>query len=594
MVHWLRLLVVVLSAALMGATGGLLYWILSDLPEIRTLESYRPVESTIVYSSDGKVLAEFYIERRKYIPHYQIPDIVKKAFIAIEDQRFYQHPGVDFIGIMRALYKNIRARGIEEGGSTITQQLTKMLFLKPEKNIMRKIKEAIISAQIEKRYTKDEILGMYLNQSYFGTRAYGIEAAAETYFGKTVNDLSIAEAALLAGLQKAPSAYSPFRNPERSLNRRNLVIAKMLEHGFITRQLYEKAIAEPLPSRPNYRRYEAPYFVEYLRQQLERRYGEQLYTSGLRVYSTLDYGMQKKAEEAVRKGIEDIEKRVKRGVQAALVAIDLKEGNIKALVGGTDFWETQFNRATMALRQPGSAFKPFVYAAAIKDGMGEDDEVLDEPVNFPGSRPNSVWSPKNYDNEYRGYVTLRTAIALSLNAATVRLAHNIGIKKIIEIAHECGIKTALQPYLPIALGASDVTPLELTAAYGTFATGRRLEVSAYEKVTDNKGVVIEERPWSTFSQKTVFSEEELREIRQLLRAVVTNGTAQKAMQLKREVYGKTGTTNDFSDAWFVGFDDTMVVGVWVGRDDHTPIGGKEAGARAALPIWIDFMKAIRP
>jgi len=578
----------------MGATGGLLYWILSDLPEIRTLESYRPVESTIVYSSDGKVLAEFYIERRKYIPHYQIPDIVKKAFIVIEDQRFYQHPGVDFIGIMRALYKNIRARGIEEGGSTITQQLTKMLFLKPEKNIMRKIKEAIISAQIEKRYTKDEILGMYLNQSYFGTRAYGIEAAAETYFGKTVNDLSIAEAALLAGLQKAPSAYSPFRNPERSLNRRNLVIAKMLEHGFITRQLYEKAIAEPLPSRPNYRRYEAPYFVEYLRQQLERRYGEQLYTSGLRVYSTLDYGMQKKAEEAVRKGIEDIEKRVKRGVQAALVAIDLKEGNIKALVGGTDFWETQFNRATMALRQPGSAFKPFVYAAAIKDGMGEDDEVLDEPVNFPGSRPNSVWSPKNYDNEYRGYVTLRTAIALSLNAATVRLAHNIGIKKIIEIAHECGIKTALQPYLPIALGASDVTPLELTAAYGTFATGRRLEVSAYEKVTDNKGVVIEERPWSTFSQKTVFSEEELREIRQLLRAVVTNGTAQKAMQLKREVYGKTGTTNDFSDAWFVGFDDTMVVGVWVGRDDHTPIGGKEAGARAALPIWIDFMKAIRP
>jgi len=435
---------------------------------------------------------------------------------------------------------------------------------------------------------------MYLNQSYFGTRAYGIEAAAETYFGKTTSDLSIAESALLAGLQKAPSAYSPFRNPERSLSRRNLVLTKMLEHRFITREQYEKAINEPLPTKPNYRRYEAPYFVEYLRQQLERRYGEQLYTSGLRVYSTLDYGMQKKAEEAVIKGIADIEKRVKKGVQAALVAIDLKEGNIKALVGGTDFWETQFNRATMALRQPGSAFKPFVYAAAIKDGMGEDDEVLDEPVNFPGSRPNSVWSPKNYDNEYRGYVTLRTAIALSLNAATVRLAHNIGIKKIIEIAHECGIKTALQPYLPIALGASDLTPLELTAAYGTFATGRRLEVSAYERVTNNKGVVIEERLWSPLSQGAVFSDEEVKEIRQLLRAVVTNGTAQKAMQLKREVYGKTGTTNDFSDAWFVGFDDSMVVGVWVGRDDHKPIGGKEAGARAALPIWIDFMKVIRP
>ncbi len=592
--HWIKLIIIVLIAALVGGLAGFLSWTISDLPEIRTLESYRPVESTLLYSSDGKVLAEFYLERRRYIPHYQIPDLIKKAFIAIEDQRFYHHPGIDLIGILRALYRNIKAKGIEEGGSTITQQLTKMLFLKPEKNIMRKIKEAVISAQIEKRYTKDEIIGMYLNQSYFGTRAYGIEAAAETYFAKGVNELNVAEAALLAGLQKAPSAYSPFRNPEKALMRRNTVLSKMLENRFITKEQYEQAINEPLPAKPNYRRYEAPYFVEYLRQQLERRYGDALYTGGLRIYTTLDYSMQKKAEEALLKGILDIEKRVKKGVQAAIIAIDLKEGNIKAMVGGTDFWETQFNRATMALRQPGSAFKPFVYAAAIKEGLGSTDEVLDEPVNFPGSKPNSVWSPRNYDNEYRGYVSLRTAMALSLNTATVRLAHNIGIKKIIETAQECGIKTTLQPYLPIALGASDVTPLELTAAYGAFATGKRLEIKAYDRITNNKGMVIEEPIWSPFSQKVVFTEEETLEIRELLKAVVVSGTAQKAKELKKEVFGKTGTTNDFSDAWFVGFDDSLVVGVWVGRDNHKPIGGKEAGARAALPIWIDFMKKIGP
>ncbi|MCX8070132.1 MAG: PBP1A family penicillin-binding protein, partial [Thermodesulfovibrionales bacterium] len=492
----------------------------------------------------------------------------------------------------RQLYRNIKAKGIEEGGSTITQQLTKMLFLKPEKSITRKIKEAIIAAQIEKRYTKDEILGMYLNQSYFGTRSYGIEAASETYFGKSVAELSLAEAALLAGLQKAPTAYSPFRNPEKSKMRRKLVLTKMLENKFITKDEYDKAIDEPLPSKPNFRKYEAPYFIEYIRQQLEARYGENLYTSGLRIHTTLNYQMQKSAEESLIKGIADIEKRVKKGVQAALIAVDLKDGAIKALVGGTDFWETQFNRATMAFRQPGSAFKPFVYAAAIKEGMTENDEVLDEPVNFPGSKPNSVWSPKNYDNEYRGYVTLRTAIALSLNTATVRLAHNIGIKKIVDIAYECGIKSKLQPYLPIALGASDVIPMELTVAYGAFATGKKLEPFAYDKITNTKGSIIEERPINLGNQKVIFEQEEVEERRDLLRAVVVSGTAQKAKELKKEVYGKTGTTNDFSDAWFVGFDDTLVVGVWVGRDNHKPIGNKEAGARAALPIWVDFMKKI--
>ncbi|MDA8214513.1 MAG: penicillin-binding protein 1A [Nitrospiraceae bacterium] len=588
--HWSKLLIVILLSVTIGAFGGFIYWSLSDLPEVRSLEGYTPSESSFVYSSDGKVLAELYLERRNFIPHYNIPDRIKKAFIAIEDQRFYSHPGVDLIGILRALYKDLMAQSIVEGGSTITQQLTKMLFLKPEKNLSRKIKEAIISVQIEKRYTKDEILGMYLNQAYFGTRAYGIEAAAQTYFGKSSNELSLAETALLAGLQKAPSMYSPFRNPEKAFARRQLVLKKMLQNGFISREEYERANAEPLPIKPYYRKYEAPYFVELVRQHLESKYGNAIYTSGFRVYSTIDYNMQKIAEEAVTNGIKTIEKRVKRGIQAALIAIDPRNGHIKAMVGGTDFWETQFNRATMALRQPGSAFKPFVYVAALENGMSESDEILDEPVSFPGGRPNTLWSPKNYDGEYHGYVPLKTALALSLNTATVRLANDVGINTVIDLAKQCGIKSTLHPYLPLALGASDVTLLELTSAYGVFATGNRIDPITYEKIINRDGALLEE----TFpTTESVLEPETVDKMKTLLRAVIEMGTAAKARELKRAVYGKTGTTNDFSDAWFIGFDDRLVVGVWVGRDNHKPIGHKEAGAKAALPIWIEFMKNIQ-
>lgn len=588
--QWPKVLLLVLLSVLVGAFGGFVYWGLFDLPEVKALEGYTPSESSFVYSSDGKILAELYLERRNFIPHYNIPDRVKKAFIAIEDQRFYSHPGMDVLGILRAFYKNIMAQGIVEGGSTITQQLSKMLFLRPEKSLSRKIKEAVIAVQIEKRYTKDEILGMYLNQAYFGARAYGIGAAAQTYFAKSVDSLSIAEAALLASLQKAPSLYSPFKNPSKSSFRRQLVLKKMLENGFISGEDYKKANAEPLPVKPVYRKYEAPYFVELLRQRLESKYGKSVYTMGLRIYSTIDYKMQKAAEEAVIGGINAIEKRVKKGIQAALIAIDLRNGHIKALVGGTDFWETQFNRATMALRQPGSAFKPFVYLTALENGMSESDEILDEPVRFPGAKQNTVWSPRNYDGEYHGYVPLKTAFALSLNTATVRLAHNIGINNIIDMAKKCGIKSALHPYLPLALGASDATLLEMTSAYAVFATGNRIEPVTYGKITSRDGVLLEE----TFSYHTnVLMPETADTMRSLLRAVVETGTATKAREIQRTVYGKTGTTNDFSDAWFIGFDDRLVVGVWIGRDNHKPIGTKESGARAALPIWIAFMKNIQ-
>ena len=575
---------------LSGVLGGLLYWTVSDLPKVNAIEEYVPVESSKIHSSDGKILAEFYYERRTFIPHYKIPDHVKKAFIAIEDVRFYSHPGVDFIGIFRALMQDIKAGGLVQGGSTITQQLAKMLFLKPEKSVVRKIKEAIISIQMEKRYTKDEILGLYLNQTYFGTRAFGIEAAAQTYFGKTVDQLSVGDAALLASLPKAPSLYSPFRNPRKAKDRRSVVLASMLRHKFITKEQYNRALQELLPEAPHYRKYEAPYFVELLRQYLEQKYGSPIYTSGYDIYSTIDLNLQHIAEKALSDGIRDIEKREKKGVQAALVAIDIRTGQIKAMVGGFDFWQTQFNRATQALRQPGSAFKPFVYATAIEGGMTSTSVVADTPLSFRGARAGEVWAPKNYDGKYHGTVTLKTALAKSLNAATVRLASRIGVDDIIEMAKRLGIESPLQPYLPLALGASDVTLLEMVHAYSAFATGGKMDLTSYNRIENRDKIVLEE----IYPKQTeVLDENTVHEMQILLGAVVSEGTATKAKELGRPAYGKTGTTNDYSDAWFIGFDEKLAVGVWVGRDDHAPIGNKETGARAALPIWLEFMKQVQ-
>jgi len=579
----------IILSALIGAFGSFIYWIISDLPKVKLLEEYIPVESSRVYSSDGKVVAELYVERRTFIPYYQIPEHVKKAFISVEDIRFYHHPGVDLIGIMRAMWHDIRAGGIVEGGSTITQQLARMLFLKPERSLTRKVKEAVLSILIEKRYTKDEILGLYLNQAYFGTRAYGIEAASQTYFGESVNGLTVGEAAILASLPKAPSLFSPFKNPEMAKERRSVVLKGMLNHRFITKAEFDKAMSEPLPKTPHMRKYEAPYFIEFMRQRLEQKYGSEIYTSGYKIYSTLDYRMQKIAEEAIKHGVEAIEQRVEPGVQASLIAIDLWTGRIKAMVGGLDFWKNQYNRTTQARRQPGSAFKPFVYLTAFESGMLSQDKIIDSPISFKGSHRGEVWSPHNYDGKYYGLVTLKTALAKSLNAATVRLAGRVGIENVIETARRLGIKGDLHPYLPTALGASDVTLLELVSAYCTFATGRDTEPLTYERILNRDGVVLEEtRP----KAEEIVNRNIIEEMRISLEAVIREGTARRARGIGRPVYGKTGTTNDYTDAWFIGFDDSLAVGVWVGRDDHTPIGPRETGAVAALPIWIEFMKKV--
>jgi penicillin-binding protein 1A len=581
------ILSLIVISAFIGFAGGFLYWTLSDLPNVKLLEEYAPLESSRVYSIDGKVLAELYVERRTFIPYYQIPDHLKKAFVSVEDVRFYTHPGVDIIGIVRAMWHDIKAGSVVEGGSTITQQLARMLFLKPDKSLQRKLKEAALSIKIEQRYTKDEILGMYLNQAYFGTRAYGIEAASETYFGKPAKDITISEAALLASMPKAPSVYSPFKNPDKAKDRRAFVLKQMNDNRFITEAQYRAAENEPIPLIPHLRKYDAPYFIENLRQQLESRFGNELYTSGYKIMSTIDSGMQRISEEAVRNGISALEKRDAPHLEAALIAIDIRTGHIKAMVGGTDFWKNQYNRATQALRQPGSAFKPFVYIAAIENGMTADSYINDSPISFPGAKVGQRWVPKNYDGRYHGSVSLKTALALSLNCATIRLAASVGVENVIEMAQRLGIRSKLQPYLPIAIGASDVTLMDMVSAYSAFASGSKPKPVFYERILNRDGIVVEEiRP--VFEE--MLSEEDTVQMKVLLKAVVDEGTAVKAKELKRPVYGKTGTTNDYTDAWFIGFDDRLVVGVWVGRDNHKPIGPKETGAQAALPIWMEFMK----
>ncbi len=574
---------------LAGIAGGYVFWMLSDLPRVDSLEEYTPAESSKVYSEDNRLIAEYYLERRTFIPYYRIPEHVKQAFISIEDIRFYEHHGIDFIRILGALYQDIKARAYVQGASTITQQLAKMLFLKPEKSIIRKIKEIALSIQIERRYTKDEILGLYLNQAYFGTQAYGIVAASQTYFGKSVDELTISDAAMLAALPKAPSRYSPFRNPLKALKRRNLVLEKMVEYGYLDEVQNYVASSETLPKKPFRRKYRAPYFVEYLRQIIEKEYEDRLYSEGLKIYSTLNLRMQEIAENAVSKGIETIEKRVPAGVQAALIAIDIGTGKIRAMVGGTDFWETQFNRATQAMRQPGSAFKPIVYLTALNIGVTPEDTIVDEEVTFQGNEPGEIWTPRNYYGIYKGEVTIRYALSHSLNSATACLAEDVGVGRIIKTAKLLGLKSELRPFLTISLGASDLTPLELVYVYKVFADGRRVDPMLYDRIVDRNGIVLDD---VVQKSERVIDEGVLLEMKSLMRSVITEGTGRKARRLPRPVYGKTGTTDDYTDAWFVGFDDNVALAVWIGRDDHTPIGDRETGSRAALPIWIEFMKKI--
>ena len=588
---------VLIASILFGSLVGAFFAFTRDLPQIRSLEEYTPSAVTRVYSADNKLIAELYAERRDPVSLTDMPDDLKKALITTEDRKFYSHGGVDIKGIARAIVKDIRAGDFVEGASTITQQLTKTLFLTPKKTITRKIKEAILSFQLERRYTKDEILALYLNQVYFGSGAYGVESAARLFFGKPVRDLDLPECALLAGMPRAPSRYSPLVNLDLATRRRDIVLKQMLATGLITRQLYRAAVDTPvIVARPTQTHRTAPYFVDYVKPLLENAVGEsRLYKGGLTVFTTLDSKLQQAAQKAGHAGVEQLIVRMTRNriqdpdPQVALAALDVKSGGILAMVGGRDFSRSPFNRATSAYRQPGSAFKPLIYAKALEQGYSQDKLILDAPVAYQRGNSIKQWQPQNYSKDFKGEITLRTALSLSKNIPAVRLIEALGPATVIEFARRLGIRTPLRSNLSLALGTSEVTLLELTAAYAVFPNaGNHIKPYGVTAIADSSGHVL----WKVARQTTVAMQRaDAAIVTDMLRGVVLEGTGRKARTLGRSVAGKTGTTNDYRDALFIGFSPTLAAGVWVGRDSGDSLGRGETGARAALPIWIDFFQA---
>ena len=684
-----RLLIglMVLVSALVGATAGLLLVYSTDLPQVDQLEHYRPSSITELYDDQGRTIGSFALQRRVVAAYDDYPQILRQALISIEDKDFYRHWGINVWRIAGAAYRDIRSGGRVQGASTLTMQLARNLFLSPDRSFHRKIQEALLAVQIERRFTKPQIFTLYANQIYLGHGVYGFEAASQFYFSKPAKQLSLDEAALLAGLPKSPSYYSPITHPEHALKRRNLVINSMLEDGMITAQ--QAAGARDLPLRLEVAHDPdslAPYFVEEIRRYLEGKYGsDQVHEGGLKVYTSLNMDLQRAANRAVFEGLAAYERRhgwkghlqnvltrevtlanyqhpdwdsgpevnsyvhavvvavsptlatikfgrysailapadvawthgklqnilqrgdivyVKAlslnpdgkarvsleedsGAQGALVAIDNATGEIKAMVGGRDFNLSKFNRTTQALRQVGSSFKPYVYTAAIDRGATPDDTIVDAPVTFP-TPSGPPYEPHNYDEKFEGTITLRRALAQSRNIPALKLADSVGIKTVIDYAHRFGITTNIPPYLPIALGAVEVTPIEQTSAFSVFPNdGVHISPRYITKVTDYEGRTLEE---NFPDVKDVVSARTARTMTSMLREVVLHGTAIAAASLKYPLAGKTGTTNNFTDAWFVGFSPSLTCGVWIGYDEKKILGAKESGARAALPIWMDFMK----
>ena len=707
---WWVIATLVLAAAVLVVIAVTMWSLSRDLPDIATLRSYQPSLVTRVFSDDNRQIGQFFVERRLLTPLSNIPKRLIQAVIAVEDSRFYKHEGFDLIRIVKAVLVDLRSLELKEGASTITQQLARSLFLTQEKNLTRKIKEILLAWKIERLLSKDEILEMYLNQIYFGHGAYGVQAAAKTYFSRDVTELSLAEMAFLAGLPKAPTNYSPYFNPERAKARQGVVLRRMLEEQFITEAEFRRAYQEDLYFA-KYQTQEdiAPYFLEYLRQQLIATYGEEtVYKGGLNVYTTLNIEMQKAAAEAVRQGLRAIDKRqgyrgvlgrapvrsvavaeagaseekrspraapafqtgdvvegtvmkttssratvsiggvtgilsiedaawarkrlvppdfrtaefrsgamipqiMKVGdrilvgikgrekdgtldvtleqdpvVEGALIAIDPGTGGIKSMVGGYDFKRSEFNRAVSARRQPGSAFKPLIYGAAVDRGMTPSTILVDSPVIYDDPVLQKIWKPANYEERFYGPITMREALAYSRNVATVKLLEQIGVPTAIAFARRMGIKSPLENDLSLALGSSGVGLLELTSALAVYAAGgNRVEPAALRSVADHAGTILahyEPSPTPVISKETAYI------VTSMLGDVVQWGTGVRAKALGRPVAGKTGTTNDFADAWFIGYTPNLAAGTWVGFDDRRSLGDREAGASVALPIWVAYMK----
>ncbi|MBU0988147.1 MAG: penicillin-binding protein 1A, partial [Proteobacteria bacterium] len=592
----IAVILVVIIGLLAGIMAGAFFAVTYDLPQIRDLENFKPSAVTRIYSADKKLLAELFLEKRDPVPLKIIPDYLKTALIATEDRNFYKHSGVDLKGISRAIIRDIQAGGFVEGASTITQQLSKTLFLTPRKTLARKIKEAILAFQLERRYTKNEILELYLNQVYFGSGAYGVESAARIFFGKPVEELGLAECALVAGMPKAPSRYSPLLNENLAVKRRNTVLKQMKDTGIISDTDYQAAVKEPLAlARKSKNSIQAPYFVEYVKNILENTLGSaQLYKGGLSIFTTLDFELQKAAEQSVANGLAALEARMKQGKikkpdpQSALICLSVQSGGILAMIGGKDYSKSPFNRATAARRQPGSAFKPIVYAYAIERDWPQNTTILDAPIAFKDPE-GKEWEPENFSKIFQGEMTLRMALSLSKNIPAVRLMEMLGPSSVSRFGHNLGIESTLTPNLSLALGTSEVTLLELTAAYAIFPNqGKSIKPFGIMEVHDRKGRIIWRiKPF----KKVAMSRAAAAIMTNMLQGVIQEGTGKTAREIQQPVAGKTGTTNDFKDALFIGFSPSIAAGVWMGQDSAATLGARETGARAALPVWTDFMNA---
>lgn len=553
------------------------------LPDKAELTAVVREQTLTIAAADGTILQQQGEATREQLNLEEIPDKLQKAFIASEDRRFTKHKGVDTQGIARAILNNVRSQNVVEGGSTITQQLARILFLKQERTVWRKLKEARLAQKLEQELTKDQIIERYLNLVYLGSGAYGVADAAWVYFSKTVEQLTLGEMAVIAALPPAPNRFSPIVNKQEAKQRRDLVLQRMLEEGFITASEKQAAVAEPInlkASRPKRWQVESPYFISYIQKELPKYVSPQvLDAGGLTVETTLNLDWQKAAEKAVDKTLRN-QGRWENFKQAALVAIDPRNGEIKAMVGGKDFNKNQFNRVTQAQRQPGSTFKGFVYATAIASGMNPTDGYLDSPLIVDG------YEPKNYDEGFRGWVSMRDALTKSVNIVAVRVLMKVGFEPTIRLAHKMGIKSELKPMYSLALGSSEVNLLELTSAYGSFATqGLHIEPHGITRILDRRGKEI----WSAkFKPERALDADSATIMTWMLRNVVEHGTG-RAAQLDRAVAGKTGTTDKARDLWFIGYIPQLVAGVWLGNDDNKPTWGSSG---SAAYTWHEFMEQL--
>ncbi|BCL39463.1 transglycosylase domain-containing protein [Nostoc sp. MS1] len=554
----------------------------SSLPDKSQLQTSVREQTITIKAADGSILLQQGEATREQLKLQQIPDNLKKAFIASEDSRFAEHDGIDPQGIVRAVVNNLRSQNVVEGGSTITQQLARILFLKQERTVWRKLKEARLAQKIEKELSKDQILERYLNLVYLGGGAYGVADAAWVYFSKPVDQLTLSEAATIAGLPPAPSLYSPDKNPQAAKQRRNLVLLRMEKEGFITPAQRQAAIQEPLTlktSLPKRLQVESPYFSSYIQKELPKYVSPQvLATGGLTVETSLNPTWQKAAEAAVTKTVKN-EGSWQNFKEAALVAIDPRNGEIKAMVGGKDFGKNQFNRVTQAQRQPGSTFKGFVYATAIATGKSPYDTYIDAPFVVDG------YEPKNYHENFRGTMTMRDALTRSVNVVALKVLLDVGFEPTIKLAQDMGIKSKLNPHYSLALGSNEVNLLELTSAYGSFATkGLHTEPHGIRRILNRNGKVI----WSAkFNSKRALDADSAAIMTWMLRNVVENGTGAAAQLDNRPVAGKTGTSDEARDLWFIGYIPQVVAGVWLGNDDNRPTDGSSG---SAAYTWHEFME----